>query len=273
MQKNIRLEKGFCGDPTSLRKFLVLLFSCYVREKESSVRGISLRKNQQYEGKKAKLELLHCATKLRASGVIIQAKLTSTNQNQHDLVDMFDFDISFSDSGELYIPPLCIKETTEVKWRNLIAWEQSKVWIRCKYTSYALFFNGLICCEHGIELLQEKGVIVNELNKSNEDLLALFRTISNGTEHMDLSFSEICTSLNVHDYTGMQVAKVMQKLPIRAWHQCRRVFEIIMYYVRNWYNILIRDHIPNVWKFIGIVAAAMLLVLTIMQTYYSSRNG
>jgi len=29
MQKNIRLEKGFRGDPTSLRKFLTLLFfSC-----------------------------------------------------------------------------------------------------------------------------------------------------------------------------------------------------------------------------------------------------
>ena len=28
--KNIRLEKGFRGDPTSLQKFLALLFSCYV---------------------------------------------------------------------------------------------------------------------------------------------------------------------------------------------------------------------------------------------------
>lgn len=232
----------------------------------------TVEQNQQYEGKKAKLELMRCATKLRASGVIIRAKLNSTNQNQHKLVDMFDFDISFSDSGELDIPPLYIKETTEVKWRNLIAWEQSKIWIRCKYTSYALFFNGLICCEHDIELLKEKGVIVNELNKSNEDLLALFRTISNGTEHMDLSFSDICTSLNEHDYKGMKVTKMMQKLPIRTWHQCRQVFEILMYYGRNWYNILIRDHIPNVWKFIGIVAAAMLLVLTIMQTYYSSRS-
>ncbi|RHN58785.1 hypothetical protein MtrunA17_Chr4g0006121 [Medicago truncatula] len=232
----------------------------------------TVEQSQQYEGKKAKLELLRCATKLRASGVIIRAKLNSTNQNQHKLVDMFDFDISFSDSGELDIPPLYIKETTEVKWRNLIAWEQSKIWIRCKCTSYALFFNGLICCEHDIELLQEKGVIVNDMNKSNEDLLALFRTISNGAEHMDLSFSEICAKMNVYDYKGMKVTKVVQKLPIRTWHQCRRVFEILMYYVRNWYNILIRDHIPNVWKFIGIVAAAMLLVLTIMQTYYSSRS-
>ncbi|MED6167947.1 hypothetical protein PIB30_007619 [Stylosanthes scabra] len=35
-------------------------------------------------------------------------------------------------------------------------------------------------------------------------------------------------------------------------------------YVWNWYNILIRDHIPTVWKFIGVVAAIVLLVLTII---------
>ncbi|GAU13963.1 hypothetical protein TSUD_262900 [Trifolium subterraneum] len=233
----------------------------------------TVEQSQQHEGKKAKLELLRCATKLHASGVTIQAKLNSTNHNQHKLVDMFDFDISFSDSGELNIPPIYIKETTEVKWRNLIAWEQSKIWIRSKYTSYALFFNGLICCKHDIEFLKVKGVIVNESNKSNEDLLALFRTISKGAEQMDLSYSEICERLNVYEYKGMKVTKMLQKWPIRIWHQSRRIFEIILYYVRNWYKILIRDHIPTVWKFIGIVAAALLLVLTIMQTYYSSRNG
>jgi hypothetical protein len=157
-----------------------------------------------------------------------------------------------------------------VKWRNLIAWEQSKIWIRSKYTSYALFFNGLICCEHDIKLLKEKKVIVNKMNKSNDDLLVLFRTISKGAEQMDSSYSQICESLN--DYEGMEVAKRFQKWPIRIWHQCRRIFEIILYYVRNWYKILIHDHIPNVWKFIGIVAAALLLVLTIMQTYYASRS-
>ncbi|XP_050898281.1 UPF0481 protein At3g47200 [Lathyrus oleraceus] len=233
----------------------------------------TVEQNQQHEGKKAKLELLCCATKLRASGVTIRAKLNSTNQNQHKFVDIFDFGINYSDSGKLEIPPLHVKETTEVKWRNLIAWEQSKIWIRCQYTSYALFFNGLICCGHDIELLMEKGVIVNELNKSNEDLLAMFRTISNGAEHMDLSYSEICARLNVYDYKGMKVNKLVQKLPIKTWHQCRCIFEMVEYYGRNWYNILIRDHIPTVWKFIGIMAAAILLVLTIMQTYYSSHNG
>ncbi|GAU13957.1 hypothetical protein TSUD_262840 [Trifolium subterraneum] len=90
---------------------------------------------------------------------------------------------------------------------------------------------------------------------------------------MDLSYSEICARLNVYDYKGKKVTKVLQKLAISTWHQCRKFVEIIVYCWRNWYNILIHDHIPNVWKLIGIVAAAMLLVLTIMQTYYSSRNG
>ncbi|KAK2453994.1 UPF0481 protein [Trifolium repens] len=232
----------------------------------------TVEQSQLHERKKAKLELMRCATKLRASGITIRAKLNRTNQNQHTLVDAFDFDISFSDSRVLDIPTLYIKETTEVKWRNLIAWEQSKIWIRSKYTSYALFFNGLICCKHDIELLKVKGVIVNDLNKSNEDLLALFQKISKGAEQMVLSYSEICESLNVYDYKGMKVTKMLRKWPILVWHQCRRIFEIILYYGRNWYNILIRDHIPNVWKFIGIVAAALLLVLTIMQTYYASRS-
>jgi hypothetical protein len=124
---------------------------------------------------------------------------------------------------------------------------------------------------HDIELLREKGVIVNELNKSNEDLLTLFRTVAKGVEHMDMSYSEICARLNVYDFKGKKVTKILRKWPICSWHQCRCFFDSCVYYGRNWYNILIRDHIPTVWKFIGIVAAALLLVLTIMQTYYSSR--
>jgi hypothetical protein len=62
----------------------------------------------------AKLELLLCATKLYAYGIIIRAKFNSTNQNQHKLVDIFDFDISLNDSGESNIPHLYIKETTEM---------------------------------------------------------------------------------------------------------------------------------------------------------------
>ncbi|XP_027337235.1 UPF0481 protein At3g47200-like [Abrus precatorius] len=225
----------------------------------------SIKQNQE-EGKRAKQELLRCATRLRALGITIRA---ANDTRPHSLNDCLDFNINFS-YGELRIPSLSIKETTEVRWRNLIAWEQSEIWIRCKYTSYGLFFQGLICCKHDIEMLLEKKVIVNEANKSMDDLLRLFRTICKGAERMDSSYSELCRLLNV--YNGKKGTTALRGLPIVTWHRWRRVFEMLLYCWGNWYRMLIRDHIPTVWKFIGVLAAVALLVLTVMQTYYSSRS-
>ncbi|KAG5054184.1 hypothetical protein AAZX31_03G054400 [Glycine max] len=227
---------------------------------------LSTVEQTQQEGKRVEQELLRCATRLQAAGVEIKAANTIA---RHKLVDWFNFEISFSDSV-LRIPPLYVKDTTEVRWRNLIAWEQSRIWIRCKYTSYALFFQGLVCCKHDIELLEKNGVIVNKAGKSTDELLDLFRTIAKGAEYMDSSYSEIGARLNM--YNRGKITTAFQGLPVVTWHKCRHVLQIIVYYWGNWYRILIRDHIPTVWKFIGVLAAAALLVLTIMQTYYSSRN-
>ncbi|RDY14088.1 UPF0481 protein, partial [Mucuna pruriens] len=147
----------------------------------------SVKENQQ-ERKCVHKDLLRCASRLRANGITIKA--ANTVGVRHKLVDWFDFEINF-DNGVLQIPPLVVKETTEVRWRNLIAWEQSRSEIKCKYTSYALFFQGLICCKHDIELLEEKEIIVNMGKKSEEELLNLFEKISKGAEYMDLSYEEI----------------------------------------------------------------------------------
>ncbi|XP_027337236.1 UPF0481 protein At3g47200-like [Abrus precatorius] len=225
------------------------------------------QQQQSEVNKRAKKELKRCAARLIAAGVTIQP---AKDGSHHNLVDKFNFMINFKNSA-LEIPELRVKETTEVRWRNLIAWEQSKIWVSCKYTSYALFFQGLICCKHDIEMLLEKEVIINEANKSKEELLDLFRTMSKGAERMDSSYSEICNKLN--EYRGRKIKTVLQKKPLVIWHKCRHVFEIMLYYWGNWYRILIRDHIPTVWKFIGVLAAVALLVLTIMQTYYSAESA
>ncbi|MED6176123.1 hypothetical protein PIB30_084943 [Stylosanthes scabra] len=227
-------------------------------------------------------ELKRCATKLRAAGITIRsrnsnntangnANANTTISNQHKLVDIFDFDISFNEKDKvLEIPALHIKETTELRWRNLIAWEQSRIWIRGKYTSYALFFQTLICSEHDIKLLEKKGVIVNEINMSRAELKTMFETISAGAEHMDSSYSDHCRNLNSHRTT--LGTKVFRQWPIITWHMFRRFLETVVFYFWNWYGILVRDHIPTVWKFVGVVAAVVLLVLTIMQTYYSAKQ-
>ncbi|MED6167948.1 hypothetical protein PIB30_007620 [Stylosanthes scabra] len=220
-------------------------------------------------------ELKRCATTLLAAGISIIPTASSNSNagnNGNIFVDKFDFHIIFnSKDAVLEIPPLLIKKTTEVRWRNLIALEQTRIWIRCKYTSYALFFRGLICCKHDIEWLEKKGVIVNESNMSNEELLKMFRSLSKGAEHMDSSYSELCERLNKQRVK--QVTQVLLGLITIIWHYCWRFLEVTMFYLRNSYRILIRDHIPTVWKFLAVVAATALLILTIMQTYYSSGSS
>ncbi|KAI9083808.1 hypothetical protein K1719_034276 [Acacia pycnantha] len=57
--------------------------------------------------------------------------------------------------GVLEIPPLHIVNTTEVYLRNFITWEQRRIAINRHFTSYALFFKGLICSLQDSELLIE----------------------------------------------------------------------------------------------------------------------
>ncbi|XP_057743263.1 UPF0481 protein At3g47200-like [Arachis stenosperma] len=237
--------------------------------------------------REARPELKRCATRLQAAGITITAATSNNvlngnpsgnvnpnvNANYDELVDIFDFNISFNkDEKELKIPPLHIKETTEVRWRNLIAWEQSRIWVRGKYTSYAFFFKSLICCEHDLDLLQKKGVIVNNMpKKSKKELMTMFRTICAGAEHMDSSYSEDCEKLNKEKRPTL-VTEAFCKWPIITGHNCRHLLENVVYYGRNGFRILIRDHIPTVWKFIAVVAATLVVVLTIMQTVYSAKQ-
>ncbi|XP_024625997.1 uncharacterized protein [Medicago truncatula] len=92
----------------------------------------TMDQNEQQTGKRAKRELFRCATKLRAVGItIIGDKMKNRTQNQAKFKDVSNFDINFDKcGGNLVIPTLYVKETTEVKWRNLIAWEQNRIWKR-----------------------------------------------------------------------------------------------------------------------------------------------
>ncbi|XP_047179392.1 UPF0481 protein At3g47200-like isoform X1 [Vigna umbellata] len=214
--------------------------------------------------RRAHKELKRCATRLRARGVTIRQ---GGRSNMNQFGEIFNFEINF-DKGVLEIPQFRIKKSTEVTWRNMIAWEQSRIITSCKLTSYALFFQGLICCTHDIELLERLGIIVNESGKRNVDLLKMFQTLSEGVDQMDWSYSDVCGKLNSDTGTIS-----LTKWPIVTWHQCRRIIAIIVYYCKNWYSILIKEHIPTVWKLIGVLAAVALLGLTIAQTYYSAKSS
>jgi len=221
--------------------------------------------------KKATQELRQCAVKLKASGITITS---SGNVGSVGLVskflDRFDFDIKY-DNRELRVPSLHIKRGTEERWRNLIALEQSENGVGYKFTSYALFFKGLICCGHDIELLkQEKVIVVDDPEVKDEDLLAMFRKMANvkeGVEQMDCRYSKVCNDL--HSNSGT----VKFFVPRLWWHYCRRVLEWFRKELKKSIQIFIKEYIPNFWAFLGVVAATILLALTILQTYYVVRDN
>ncbi|RDX61737.1 hypothetical protein CR513_60007, partial [Mucuna pruriens] len=66
----------------------------------------------QEERKRIRKELLRCVARLRAPKITIKA--ANSTAAQHNLVNWFDFEISF-DCGVLQILPLVVKETTEVR--------------------------------------------------------------------------------------------------------------------------------------------------------------
>lgn len=111
-------------------------------------------------------ELKHCYMNLSFRNNDL-AVTSSSFLVYSNFVDNFDFNISFS-NGILKISPLHIKGTMEVKWRNLIAWEQSRMGVRCRF-SCAMFFKSLICCKHDILLLEKMRFIVKDSSKSKED--------------------------------------------------------------------------------------------------------
>ncbi|XP_028788674.1 UPF0481 protein At3g47200-like [Neltuma alba] len=235
------------------------------------------------ERRKHPRKLQRCARKLQALGITIKAKAKQTTDAQGDdeseenaasvlrkFMDKFEFKIEFNErKRELIIPTLHIKEATEVKWRNLIAWEQIGLTeIGYKFTSYAYFFKGLVCSVHDLKLLEHKGVIKvqNEVIK-DKDLVKMFRSITTGEEKMDGRYRKVCKRLNKAKVNG---CCVIFKMP---GHYLWRFLEWLRHRLSTTYlGALQRTYLKAPWKIVGVVYGTILLILTVMQVVYAARG-
>ncbi|XP_028788671.1 UPF0481 protein At3g47200-like [Neltuma alba] len=241
---------------------------------------------REEQGGKDPLKLQRCARKLQALGITIKAKATQTNDAQGDdqseetaasvlrkFVDKFEFKIEFNkEERELTIPPLHIKERTQVKWRNLIAWEQIGLpEVGYKFTSYAYFFKGLVCSVHDLKLLKQEGVIKvdNEAIK-DEDLVKMFQTITTGAEQRDGRYGTVCQGLNAAEWNGMAgCCALMFRMP---WHYWRRFLEWLQHGLMTWLRTFVDIYLGTPWKIVGVIVGAIVLALTITQTVYAVRD-
>ena len=187
----------------------------------------------------------HCATKLLEAG--IQFEKSSTVEDRL-------LDVRFS-NGVINIPPLSVGTTTESLLRNLIALEQCSFGSSHHITSYAILINGLIHSSADIELLQRKGIIINNLGRG-EEVLPLINSICKEVVLKDFYFSKLCEEVNAYHKSWWQWRRHKASWKAR-WHR----------YV----GALRRDYFSNPWRIISFVAAVLLLLLTGLQTFYTVR--
>ncbi|PRQ24156.1 hypothetical protein RchiOBHm_Chr6g0269291 [Rosa chinensis] len=150
-------------------------------------------------------------------------------------------DIKFS-NGVLEIPPLVIVEPTKAFFRNLISYEQCYHWCHPKITSYAMLLDLLINTSKDMDILCENGIIQNWLNP--EDATQIFNNLYNDTNVSHFYYLELCREVNKY---------------------CKRRWP-------RWRAMYVRNHFSSPWAIASQVLAAIIFILTLLQTVFSIKS-
>lgn len=156
------------------------------------------------------------------------------------VVDKSDslLDIKFID-GVLYIPKLEVEDHTESILLNLSAFEQCHYHSNSYIVDYVLLMDVLITTLKDVDILLSSGIITNALG-NNDEVAHLFNTICRETNYEAHKFyyTDVCRRLVAHS-----------KAP---WNR--------------WKATLKHDYFNNPWTIISVIAAIVLLILTVIQT-------
>ncbi|CAN0914140.1 UPF0481 protein At3g47200 [Linum grandiflorum] len=174
---------------------------------------------------------LRNATKLSEAGIKFEAAGESTL-----------LELEFI-NGVFKIPPLVINECTESLLRNLVAFEfRSRDLTDSNeyFASYVFLMERLVSSKEDLELLESKGILINQLG-GREDATNIFCNISKNFVVKKFYFGELCCTVEAH---------------------CRSRRH-------RYLQDLLRHYLKNPWTTSSVVAACILLVLTAIQTYYS----
>ncbi|CAL2234810.1 unnamed protein product [Prunus armeniaca] len=149
------------------------------------------------------------------------------------------FDIRFTD-GILEIPKIRVEDHTEISLRNLLAFEQ------CHYDhkyvgDYMIIMDRFVNNASDVDLLVDRGIIENVLGDRKE-VAALFNNLGIGIfGSPDFTFANLCQDLN--RYCSSTRHKRMANLR------------------QNYFN--------TPWRTLSVIAAVVLLILTLIQTVCS----
>ncbi|KAJ6884927.1 hypothetical protein NC652_031811 [Populus alba x Populus x berolinensis] len=148
-------------------------------------------------------------------------------------------DLKF-ENGVFEIPELAVFDSTESLLRNLIAFEQCLQLENQFVTSYAVLMDRLVNTTRDVKLLERKKIIQNNLG-AYEDISNLL--------------NRICKEVVVREFYFAKLSKKVNAYYEQTCHQHRAPLK--------------RNYFKNPWTIISVIAASVLLSLTILQTIYS----
>ncbi|KAJ0982489.1 hypothetical protein J5N97_010744 [Dioscorea zingiberensis] len=177
-------------------------------------------------------EWIPSATELQLAGV----KFVKKNNASSFL------DVSF-ENGRMEIPELCLYDYTDTLFRNLIAFEQCYPDTRTYITIYAAFMDCIIDTPKDVSLLHLNGVLSNRLS-TDEAAADLFNKLCYQIHYAsDRNYlRELFVNVNEYHHS--------------SWNK--------------WRAGLMRDYFSNPWAIISLIAAVVLLLLTIEQSFFSA---
>ena len=181
-------------------------------------------------GKKMKWESsMHCAVELKEAGI----HLTKCDNNTH-IIDYKNCVLS--------IPTVSIDHDGTAKiFLNLLTFERLHIDAGSEATDYMIFMDNIIDSERDVALLRSKGIIKNLLS-SDKEAAQLFNNLSRGAVLSPFSrLHEVRRKVNAH--CG------------RPWNRWRAIFQ--------------HTYVSNPWVLISLMAAAILLIATLLQTIYT----
>ncbi|KAL9411142.1 hypothetical protein AB3S75_044851 [Citrus x aurantiifolia] len=180
--------------------------------------------------KNSEWRFICCATEIQEAGVKFQK-----------VEDGLLFDIKF-ENGVMKIPTLAIGDTTEAVLRNLIAYEQFSHDQNPKHIlDYVKFLDCLINSSKDAELLRRCGIIDNWLG-DDEVIAGLISRLGDAVVLSDqFYYSEVFNKVNLH---------------------CSRR-------VNKWKAKLRHNYFNTPWAIISFLAAAVLLLLTLLQALFA----
>ncbi|KAK1284633.1 UPF0481 protein [Acorus calamus] len=146
--------------------------------------------------------------------------------------------VTFKD-GVVEFPILCIFDETVALFHNLIAFEQCHPDAKGDITFYAVLMDSLIDTPRDVNVLHREGVL--RIGLSSEKEAAQF-------------FNSLCKEV-IFDRPPSRLFIELNRYCDSKWHR--------------WRAVLARDYFGSPWAAISLLAAFILLLLTLLQTVYT----